>query len=74
MWALSAADAFPLFSAKGELRWVAGWNPCFVPPVEPGAGAEGSASARREMSAADLMVTKAVRLARHSRRPRSGVS
>ena len=36
--ALSAAEAFPLFNAEGERRWVAGWDPCFVHPVEPGAG------------------------------------
>ena len=35
---LSAADAFPLFNAVGERRWVAGWAPSFVHPVEPGAG------------------------------------
>ena len=36
--ALSAAEAFPLFSAEGERRWVAGWDPCYVHPVKPGAG------------------------------------
>lgn len=36
--ALSAEEAFPLFSAEGERRWVAGWNPRYVHPVEPGAG------------------------------------
>ena len=36
--ALSAAEAFPLFNAEGERRWVPGWDPCFVHPVEPGAG------------------------------------
>ncbi len=25
--ALSAEEAFPLFNAEGERRWVAGWNP-----------------------------------------------
>ena len=35
---LSAADAFPLFNAVGERRWVAGWALSFVHPVEPGAG------------------------------------
>ncbi|MDE0523075.1 MAG: hypothetical protein OXH79_14080 [Boseongicola sp.] len=36
--ALSAEEAFPLFSAEGERRWVAGWNPRYVHPAEPGAG------------------------------------
>ena len=36
--ALSAAQAFPLFSAEGERRWVPGWNPRYVHPVESGAG------------------------------------
>ena len=36
--ALPAAQAFPLFSAEGERRWVAGWNPRYVRPVESGAG------------------------------------
>ena len=36
--ALPAAQAFPLFNAEGERRWVAGWNPRFVHPVAPGAG------------------------------------
>ena len=36
--ALSAEDAFPLFSAEGERRWVAGWDPRHVHPVEPGVG------------------------------------
>ena len=36
--ALSAEEAFPLFSAEGERRWVAGWNPSYLHPVEPGAG------------------------------------
>ncbi|MYH28722.1 MAG: hypothetical protein F4137_07650 [Acidobacteria bacterium] len=35
---LPAAEAFPLFSAEGERRWVAGWDPCYVHPNEPGAG------------------------------------
>ena len=37
LMALPAADAFPLFNAEGERRWVAGWNPRYVHPVEPGA-------------------------------------
>ena len=37
--ALSAEDAFPLFSADGERRWVAGWNPRYMRPVKPHAGA-----------------------------------
>ena len=36
--ALSAEEAFPLFSADGERWWVAGWNPRYVHPDEPGAG------------------------------------
>ena len=36
--ALPAAQAFPLFNAEGERRWVAGWNPRIVHPVAPGAG------------------------------------
>ncbi len=28
--ALPAADAFPLFNAEGERRWVAGWVPCYL--------------------------------------------
>ena len=30
---LPAAEAFPLFSAEGERRWVAGWAPCYEPPL-----------------------------------------
>ena len=33
---LPFAEAFPLFSAEGERRWVAGWDPCYVHPNEPG--------------------------------------
>ena len=36
--ALPTAQAFPLFSAEGERRWVAGWDPCYLHPVESGAG------------------------------------
>ena len=36
--ALSAAEAFPLFSAEGERRWVARWNPRYVHSLESGAG------------------------------------
>ena len=36
--ALAAVDAFPLFNAEGERRWVAGWDPRVVHPVESGAG------------------------------------
>ncbi|MYG28563.1 MAG: hypothetical protein F4213_21525 [Boseongicola sp. SB0677_bin_26] len=36
--ALSAEDAFPLFSAVGERRWVAGWNPRYMHPVKPHTG------------------------------------
>lgn len=36
--ALPFADAFPLFNAEGERRWVEGWDPYFVHPPEPGAG------------------------------------
>ena len=36
--AIAATVAFALFNAEGERRWVAGWDPCFVHPVEPGAG------------------------------------
>ena len=36
--ALSAADAFPLFNAQGERRWVAGWDPQYVYPAESGLG------------------------------------
>ena len=35
---LPATETFPLFSAEGERRWVAGWDPCYVHPIEPGAG------------------------------------
>ena len=31
--ALPASEAFLLFSAQGERRWVAGWNPHYVHPV-----------------------------------------
>ncbi len=33
--ALPVAEAFPLFSAEGERRWVAGWDPRYVTPTEP---------------------------------------
>lgn len=36
--ALPSAEAFPLFSAEGERRWVAGWDPHYVHPVEPATG------------------------------------
>ncbi|MYH08793.1 MAG: hypothetical protein F4012_04405 [Gemmatimonadales bacterium] len=36
--ALPIAEAFPLFSAEGERRWVAGWDPRYVHPGEPHAG------------------------------------
>lgn len=36
--ALPAEEAFWLFNADGERRWVAGWDPRFVHPAEPGAG------------------------------------
>jgi len=36
--ALPFAEAFPLFNAEGERRWVAGWDPHFIHPPEPGAG------------------------------------
>ena len=36
--ALSTAEAFPLFSAEGERRWVAGWKPRYVHSMESGAG------------------------------------
>ena len=39
--ALPFADAFTLFNAVGERRWVAGWDPRFVHPAEPRA-AEGA--------------------------------
>ncbi len=38
--ALPLAEAFPLFSAEGERRWVAGWDPRYVHPTE-GRAAEG---------------------------------
>ncbi|MDE2972334.1 MAG: hypothetical protein OXU35_08495 [Acidobacteriota bacterium] len=36
--ALSAGEAFPLFSAEGERRWVAGWNPRYPHPAGSCAG------------------------------------
>ena len=36
--ALPFEEAFALFNAVGERRWVAGWDPRFVHPAEPGAG------------------------------------
>ena len=36
--ALPFAEAFPLFNAVGEQRWVAGWDPRYVYPVEACAG------------------------------------
>ena len=36
--ALPFAEAFPLFNAEGERRWVAGWDPRYVHPSEPGPG------------------------------------
>ena len=36
--ALSVEEAFPLFNAEGEGRWVAGWNPDFLRPEEPKVG------------------------------------
>lgn len=32
--ALSPADAFPLFTARGEMAWVPGWAPEFVHPAD----------------------------------------
>ena len=36
--ALPFEEAFALFNAVGERRWVAGWDPHFAHPVEPRAG------------------------------------
>lgn len=36
--ALPVAEAFPLFNAVGEKRWVPGWDPFPVYPTVPGAG------------------------------------
>ena len=36
--ALPFEEAFALFNAVGERRWVAGWDPRFVHPTEPCAG------------------------------------
>ena len=36
--ALPFAEAVPLFTPEGERPWVAGWDPHYVHPVEPGAG------------------------------------
>ena len=36
--ALSAEEAFLLFSAEGERRWVAGWDPRYPHPAASGAG------------------------------------
>ena len=36
--ALPFEEAFALFNAVGERRWVAGWDPRFVHPAEPRAG------------------------------------
>ena len=33
-----AWEAFLLFSAEGERRWVSGWNSFYVHPVEAGTG------------------------------------
>jgi len=33
--ALPVSDAFPLFSAEGERRWVAGWDPRYLSPYGP---------------------------------------
>jgi len=31
----SVAEAYPLFTPAGELKWVPGWNPCFLFPEGP---------------------------------------
>ncbi|MDE2781869.1 MAG: GNAT family N-acetyltransferase [Gemmatimonadota bacterium] len=36
--ALPAAEAFPLFNAEGERRWVAGWVPCYLHRAGSGVG------------------------------------
>ena len=36
--ALPFAEAVPLFTPEGERPWVAGWDPCYVHPVDPSAG------------------------------------
>jgi hypothetical protein len=36
--AISAREAFPLFNAKGERRWAAGWDPRYLHPLESGVG------------------------------------
>lgn len=33
--ALAVSDAFPLFSAEGERRWVVGWDPRYLSPNGP---------------------------------------
>lgn len=35
--ALPKEEAFPLFQPEGERRWVAGWEPRYLHPVEPDA-------------------------------------
>lgn len=36
--ALPFEEAFPLFNAEGERRWVAGWDPRHIHPIGPGPG------------------------------------
>lgn len=56
--ALPAAEAFPLFNAAGERRWVAGWDPLYVHPVESGVGEGAVFQTRKDAGTATWIQTR----------------
>ena len=56
--ALPAAEAFPLFNAAGERRWVAGWDPLYVYPVESGVGEGAVFQTRKDAGTATWIQTR----------------
>ena len=56
--ALSAAEAFHLFNAEGERRWVAGWDPWYVHPAESGVGEGAVFQTRKDAGTATWVQTR----------------
>ena len=56
--ALSAPEAFPLFDAEGERRWVAGWDPWYVHPAESGVGEGAVFQTRKDAGIATWVQTR----------------
>ena len=56
--ALPAPDAFPLFNAEGERRWVAGWDPWCVHPAGSGVGVGAVFQTRKGAGTATWIQTR----------------